>query len=100
MALRRYFVRRHVGNSDRVVVLPDNGGPASPRRGDYDDYDRPRKPHTTPSVTNLDGRLIPEVSRGPCPSCGRIVRFNLARNYYYSHTLPGSTSVCELSGRD
>jgi len=98
MALRRYVVRRYVNHSDRTVVLPDAGGSPSPRRGDYDDYERPR-PVPTREEPSVDARLVPEASRGPCPECGRTVRFNQRRQYYYSHTMPGSSTLCPLSGR-
>src|SRR4051812_48160272 len=100
MSQRRYFVRRYVGNSDRVVVLPDNDQSASPRRGDYDDY--ARKPPTVPTrqeAPAVEERLTVPPSRVECPRCGRTVRYNETRQYYYSHNLPGSTEPCAQSGR-
>ncbi len=98
MALRRYFVRRFVNNSDRVVVLPDTGGPPSPRRGDYDDYDHTRT-EAEPEPPTLDERHIPDATRTVCPECGRAVRFNQRSQSYYSHSKPGSTEICPRSGR-
>jgi hypothetical protein len=97
MSQRRYFVRRFVNNCDRAVALPNTAGPPSPRRGDYDDYQRPR---ATPEPTKptVDDRYIPDTTREACPACGRMVRFNKSRQYYYCHTLTGSIERCALSG--
>jgi hypothetical protein len=65
---------------------------------DYDDYDRPH-PLSVPEPRTVAEELIPVTSRGPCPECGRIVRFNERRRTYYSHNVPGTTKVCLLSGR-
>jgi hypothetical protein len=101
MAQRRNLVRRYVGNSDRVIALPDNSDASpSPRRGDYDDYDRkaPIAPPRPPELT-IEERLIVPPSRVECPHCQRLVRYSEARQHYYSHTLPGSTETCPQSGR-
>jgi hypothetical protein len=98
---RRYRVRRFVNNCDRAVVLPDNGGSPSPRRGDYDDYDGPRAaPKPKPTVPVIDWRYIPDTSRRVCPVCGREVKYNERRQFYYSHNLPDSVKVCIQSGRE
>lgn len=98
MAQRRYFVRRFVNNCDRAVVLPATDGPPSPRRGDYDDYDRPRTA-AEPALPTLDERYIPMAYKTNCPECGRSVKFSQRQQHYYSHTKPGTTEICSISGR-
>jgi hypothetical protein len=100
MGSRRWRVRRFMGHSERLVVLPDDGSPTHDRRDpEYDDYVR-----KTPSLAKPVHQELPEVHWTPtekrvCPVCGRTVRYNLDREYYYSHTLPKSTTTCSQSGR-
>jgi hypothetical protein len=99
---RRNLVRRFVSNNDRAVALPDTNAPPSPRRGDYDDYQRPAEvPQEPETPAEVPAEPVPENPRVTCPhpGCGRQVRFNVRRSYYYSHTLPGSATTCPQSGR-
>jgi hypothetical protein len=100
MSQRRWVVRRHVGHSDRLVVLPDQPGAPTPRSGDYDDYMRRQVPPASsePELT-IEARFIPETEKRTCPVCARKVRFNLRQQRFYSHSLPDSTRNCRQSGR-
>jgi len=39
----------------------------------------------------------PDTDRWKCPSCGRNTRVNLRTGLSYSHTVPGSNALCEMS---
>jgi hypothetical protein len=97
LAARRWFVKRFVGHSDRLVVLPDDGSGKS----SWDDgYARPPSLKAEPS--NSDPRMLGFVSphdKRTCPECGREVRYNLTRAYFYSHTLSDSVKLCRQSGK-
>jgi hypothetical protein len=82
------------------VVLPDDRSPAQDRRtSDYDDYVR-----KTPAAPKPMGLVPPSAPSSPwekrtCGTWGRKVRYNLIRDYYYSHTRPASAETCPQSGR-
>jgi hypothetical protein len=99
MGNRRWRVRRPFGNS-RLVVLPDDGQPSRDRRDpDYDGYTRSGSQSSEPTPEELPEIVVNPAERRTCPVCGRNVRFNLGRGYYYSHTLPESAATCSQSGR-
>lgn len=99
MGSRRWRVRRFFGNS-RLVALPDDGQTSHDRRDpDYDGYTRPRPQPPEPVPEALPELVVNPAERRTCPVCGRNVRFNLGRGYYYSHTLPESADTCSQSGR-
>jgi hypothetical protein len=82
MGNRRWRVRSFVGNSDRLVVLSDDGSPTHDRgASDYDDYIR-----KTPAAPQPMGLVPPKAPSSPwekrtCGTCGRKVRYNLIRDY-------------------
>jgi hypothetical protein len=97
---RRWRVRRFFGHSNRLVVLPDDGSQSHERRAsDYDDYERPKSDKEVSRETGLPVVRVSDVEKRTCPKCGRLVRYNLSRGYYYSHTLPDSAKTCSQSGR-
>lgn len=100
MGNRRWRVRRSAGHSDRLIALPDDGSPSHDRRDpDYDGYVRAESQSSEPAPKMLPEVVVNPAERRACPVCGRNVRFNLGRGYYYSHTLPGSAVTCSQSGR-
>jgi hypothetical protein len=100
MGNRQWRVRRSFGHSDRLVALPDDGSPTHDRRDpDYDGYVQAQPQSPVPTAGPLPEITVNPVERRVCPVCGRTVRFNLGRGYYYSHTLPESAATCVQSGR-
>lgn len=96
MTVGRWRVPGDAVHNPRAIVLPD-GPPIRPRGDDFDDYSTPnpakKEPAPPPNI------VLPLYDKRDCPACGRRVRFNLRRIYYYSHTLPGSVEVCPQSSR-
>jgi len=99
MGSRKWRVRRFLNHSDRLVVLPGDGGPRPlERRGDYDPYTR-REPVNVAEVEPPFLGILPSTEKRICPKCGRSVRYNLRRGSYYSHTTSTETSeTCPQSG--
>jgi hypothetical protein len=92
-------VRRFLDHSDRLIALPDNGWLSRERLGDYDPYMRRAEPGP-PKQPGLPVLPAPRVERRVCPACGRSIRYNLRRDYYYSHTVStDSAQTCPQSGR-
>lgn len=79
--VRKFF------NNDRLIALSDDSKPVVKH-----------VPHATVSPQPADP-VVPLFKKRVCPICGKTVKFNLRRGEYYSHNLPGDTTVCGTSGR-
>lgn len=98
MGNRQWRVRKPLGNP-RLIALPDDGALSHDQRDpDYDGYTRPGAA-AEPLPMGLPEVVVTASERRDCPACGRKIRYNLARGYYYSHTLPEKTKTCPQSGR-
>jgi hypothetical protein len=100
MGNRCWRVREFHGHSERIIALPDDGSPSPDRRDPgYDGYVRAEPRPSGPAAEVVPEIVVNPAERRICPTCGRKVRFNLGRGYYYSHTLPDSAATCSQSGR-
>lgn len=80
MSQRRWFVRRHVGHSTRVVVLPDD----TPTNRTLDD--RGPSARGKPRRSALEWRV--------CPACGSDARFDRRNATYLPHERESPTRQC------
>ncbi len=89
----RRGVRRFSIHS-RAIVLPDTrpaqSGPSDPVTFRGPAFpDRPLPP--------IEVGQLPRTEKRICAECGRSVKFNLGSMQFYSHHLPGTTTMCSNS---
>ncbi|RCW45855.1 hypothetical protein DFQ14_102156 [Halopolyspora algeriensis] len=87
MGQRRWFVRRYVANSLRVIALPDNEHAKKPgNRAESRDGAGSGTGHS-----KTEWRV--------CPYCGNDARFNRRNATYSPHTSDDSGEQCRRPGR-
>lgn len=89
MSQRKWFVRRRVGNSLRVIVLPDNGN----------EHTRSPDDRAESRGGAGSGTRRSKTEWRVCPHCGDDARFDRRSATYSPHTIEDSGQQCRRSGR-